>query len=112
MNYKISLLSLILIFSCKNIETKKPESPVKFTKSDLAGTWKNILSQSPDFILLQDSAIFLQEDPKEKYPFDLNGDSLTFYFPKFNYTFKVSYFPGDSIHLMNEMTSSTFLRIR
>lgn len=86
-------------------------SAVNFTKSDLIGTWKNSISSSADFTLEQDSAKFHQENPFTKYSYDIKGDSLIINFPKFSFGFKVVYF-NDSIHLMNAMSTNTFLRVR
>ena len=103
-------LLLIAIFSCKNNSTQLAKT-IPTEKKYLLGTWKNINSQGADFKLEEDSVIFLQENPLNKFLYELNGDSLKFYFPGFNYTFKVSCFEGDSIYFQNEMTTNTFIRI-
>lgn len=108
---KYILLLALFIWSCKN-NTQPSSKVIPTEKSKLLGTWKNINSQGPDFRLEQDSVVFLQENPLDKFLYELNGDSLKFYFPGFNYTFKLTCFDGDSIHFQNEMTINTFVRVK
>ena len=101
-----------VLFSCKNEKKVAPQDPIPVETSFMLGTWKNKLSQSPDFKLEKDSVIFLQENPNIRYKYDLTGDSLTFHFPKFSYGFRLYCYKGDSIHLDSEMNSNTFIKVK
>ncbi len=113
MNYIIPLLTIfLLVVSCKSAEDKSKDQVIRPTTEYLEGTWKNTLSQYPDFRLTRDTVVFLQEAAGEKYLWSLTGDSIVFHFPTYDFAFKVYCFKGDSIHLDNEMNTNTFLRVK
>lgn len=101
-----------LLVSCKQANKIKTATPITNNKEFLSGTWQNTRSSNPDFTIAGDSIVFLQEDGLTKYKYEINGDSLRFYFPTYQYAFRLFSYNGDSIQLINEINSNTFKKVK
>jgi len=109
--YHFIVVIVIWFFACK--ETAKVNKPeyLGVSPQSIQGTWKNTISQSADFKILNDSMYFLQEVNQPGFPYSIKGDSLIISFPTFKYKFRVIRFAGDSMHLLDEQNLNSFHRI-
>ncbi len=103
---------LFWLLSCK--EDKKPVHPVviEADRVSLAGTWQNINSKVPDFRIVSDSIVFLQEEPPKSFHATIARDSLIIDFPTFRYGYRIVLFEGDSLQLFDESNKNSFVRLK
>lgn len=108
-----------LIFACKNNgnvpykSSTGSDDKLEFNIANASGTWASSKDPANAAFKLDDKFFYFNENGTYKeFPYEMHGDSLIVHYPNLSFGFKVILWKGDSIHLMDELQTNTFFRMK
>ncbi|MBK9720179.1 MAG: hypothetical protein IPO78_01000 [Saprospiraceae bacterium] len=110
MKHSYYLITILIFLSCKEPKTKYIIYK-SIQKQDLLGTWSQTPTGSPTFKLDETQLYFLEEEPGQKLPYSILGDSIYFQFENYTSAYKIQMMEGDSMRFITEQSQTTYFKI-
>ncbi len=117
-NIMICLVIVCTLISCKNSNDQKYRSnattddQLPFTKEHFKGTWASTNDKTTAAFKIDETSFHFNENGTFKpFPYEIKGDSFIVTYPNLRFGYKVILWKADSVHLMDEYQTNSFVRI-
>ena len=118
MRILIFSLTFVLIIACnsdqksyKSLSTMDAQLP--FTTENFQGAWASVNDKTNAAFKIEGSNFLFNENGTFKsFPCEIKGDSFIVTYPNLRFGYKVILWKADSVHLMDEYQTNSFIRLK